>query len=313
MYSMIKDLVTIIITTYGENTNVVDAVESCISQTYSNIEIIVVDDNGRGTARQEHVHELLHEYIEDGKIQYITNEINSNASFSRNAGFEHSHGEFIALLDDDDVFFDKKIEQQVKCFKELDDRYGVVYCSMEDVDPSGRSIIYSAHEDGDVLYSFLMMKVCACTSNIMVRREAFKAVNGFDQSFRRHQDWEFLARVANRYYFRGISYVGTRKNTKNVVKRFTAAEAEKYRLKYLECVKKEFSRLPIREQRRVLGHEYNEIAKLYCREHNVKKTIEYIKKSKMVCSFAISILLKPFSVAKRKVYQKCGRQVVLIR
>lgn len=304
-----NDKVSIIITTYGGKECIKQAVESCLNQTYKNIEIIVVDDSGKETEGQRITEKILRPYITLNKILYIAHDKNKNASAARNTGFYHSTGKFIALLDDDDQFTHEKIERQVRKLQNLPEEYGVVYCSMEDI-VDNQVYEYQAISKGDVLYKFLMMKVAACTSNIMIRRSVYEKVKGFDESFDRHQDWEFLARVASVSKFYGIDYVGTIKKTKNIVKRYSATQAEVFRLHYIELIKTPLIQLNQEQKKKVLSHEYNELAKLFIREKKFKKAMNYIILSKRPEQFLKDFILKPIHIYKQRItLQKTGKVV----
>lgn len=304
-------LVSIIITTYGGKEAVVNAVESCINQSYSNIEVIVVDDSGLGTDGQRKTAELLKQYIADKKITYIPHQTNRNASVARNTGIKASKGKYIALLDDDDVFCEEKIEKQVEVFEQVSDDYGVVYCTLKDILEDGHVEIHPADCDGYVLYDFLMMKVSACTSNIMVRRKFIDQINGFDESFVRHQDWEFLARLASICKFHGIPYVGTVKHSKYVVKRYSAHQAEEFRKHYWETLDNLTNLLTRKEKERVFSHEYNEVAKLFFREKNFKKALFYVNKSRRPMDFISALITKPFKYLKIRIEKACNKPHII--
>lgn len=299
-----KNLVSIIITTYGDNLNIIDAVNSCLGQTYKNIEVIVVDDNGVGSKNQVATYNMLKEYIKNGRINYIAHDINKNASAARNTGINASKGKFISLLDGDDLYCERKIEEQVAAFEKLPNDYGLVYCTLKDVLEDGAIEIHPAKADGFVLYDLLMMKVSACTSNIMIKKEFLEKINGFDESFARHQDWEMLARLATVCKFYGISYVGTLKYSRYVTKRFDAEKSENFRKHYWETISTVINNLSEKEQRLVWAHEYNEIAKLFFRAKDFEKTLFYIKKSGRAQDFAFALMAKPFRSIKVKINKK---------
>ena len=103
-------IVSVIITTFARPDNLIRAIKSVLNQTYKPIEIIVVDDNGKGTPSQQETEKILREYICSGAIQYITHDMNKNGSAARNTGFRASMGEYVNFLDDDDEFAPTKIE-----------------------------------------------------------------------------------------------------------------------------------------------------------------------------------------------------------
>ena len=299
-----NQLVSIIITTYGDNPNIVKAVDSCLSQTYKNIEIIVVDDNGVNTKNQIITYNILKEYIERNQIIYIAHDVNKNASTARNTGIKRAKGRFISLLDGDDLYYERKIEEQMTAFENLSEDYGLVYCTLKDVLEDGAVEIHPAKADGFVLYDLLMMNISVCTSNIMVRKEYLEKIKGFDESFARHQDWEMLARLATVCKFYGIPYIGTLKKSRYVTKRFNAEKSEIFRKHYWKTISKVMNNLSEKEQNLIWSHEYNEVAKLFFRAKNFKKVMFYIKKSKRPQDFVYALLTKPFRNIKIKINKK---------
>ena len=78
-----------------------------MTQTYSNIEIIVIDDNSNDKT------ESLIKNLNDNRINYIKNKENLKAPLCRNIGINISRGEFVAFLDDDDIWYPNKLEEQI--------------------------------------------------------------------------------------------------------------------------------------------------------------------------------------------------------
>ena len=127
---MDKPLVSVIIPTYSRPEYIVRAIDSVLGQTYKNIEIIVVDDNGIGSCHQIETENVLKDYITQGKITYIRHKTNKNGSAARNTGFRASYGEYINFLDDDDYFLPTKIEKQIEILNSKNAEYGAVCCNM---------------------------------------------------------------------------------------------------------------------------------------------------------------------------------------
>lgn len=107
-------LVSILINNYNYSTYLNESINSALEQTYSNLEIIVVDDGS-----QDNSAEIIHSYRED-QILPIFKENGGQAS-AFNAGFEASSGEIICFLDADDFFYSKKISQVINVFFENPD------------------------------------------------------------------------------------------------------------------------------------------------------------------------------------------------
>lgn len=107
--------VSIIIATYRRKDTLVKALQSLITQTYSNIEIIVVDDNADIEWNSEV--EKIVKSVESSngiKIIYIKNEFNKGSAVTRNIGIIHATGDYITFLDDDDQYLPDKVKNQVE-------------------------------------------------------------------------------------------------------------------------------------------------------------------------------------------------------
>lgn len=88
------DFITIIISTYKGEEGIVECVQSALTQDYKNYEVIVVDDNGRGTKSQIATEQLLNKFQLNSKFRYVVHEKNINGSAARNTGIK-KHEEHI--------------------------------------------------------------------------------------------------------------------------------------------------------------------------------------------------------------------------
>ncbi len=192
-----QPLVSVIIPTYNRAALVVQAVQSALNQTYTNMEIIVVNDGST-----DNTPEILKEY--EGKIKYVYQE-RSERSKARNEGFRHSTGSYIAFLDSDDLWLPTKIEKQVEVLNKKAD-VGLVYVGVQFIDTKGN--LY----DGDlswerptrpVLYEDLMTRniVAGTTSSAMIRRACLEKVGLFDESMNTCEDLDLFRRIARYYEF----------------------------------------------------------------------------------------------------------------
>lgn len=205
---MIKNLVSVIIPTCGGSEFLSSCIDSVLSQTYKNIEIIVVDDNGLGSSKQKGTATIMEKYKSMSNVKYICHKVNKNGSAARNTGVKNSNGEYIALLDDDDVFLPEKIKRQVDLLSSLSLDYGAVYCSHETFLGGNKVGEEHALMDGRILYEYMLHKVEIASSSIMVRRIVWENLGGFDESFKRHQDWEFIVRLLTKYAIKSDDFWG---------------------------------------------------------------------------------------------------------
>lgn len=193
-------LVSVVITTYRrEGSYIKEAIGSALAQTYRNLEVIVVDDNGRDRTYSSEVERLCAAYK---GVTCIHNERNMGAQYSRNVGIMASSGEYIAFLDDDDIWSPEKIEVQMALFD--DPSVGMVYCdgySFEHEDRLNLGIFREASLfDRPISYELeLFNDYIGSTSQAIVRRSCFAAVGLFDLDMPARQDYEMWLRITRRY------------------------------------------------------------------------------------------------------------------
>lgn len=195
---MEKGLVSVIIPTYKSANIISRAVESVLNQTYKHIEILVIDDNSPDWPERAETEIVMQNYTGYSNIRYIKHSENKNGAAARNTGIQHSKGEYIAFLDDDDWFMPVKIEKQIDFLNEHPEFNGV-YCFAE----RGGKPIPTIPYKGDVTKQLLLMQSRLFTPTLLLRAYSIKAINGFDVTFKRHQDYEMLLR-----YFKSGSMIG---------------------------------------------------------------------------------------------------------
>lgn len=110
-----EPLVSIILPTYGRPEFLIEAISSCLSQSHSRVEVIVVDDNGIDSV-MHHETKIIVQGIKDDRIKYIYSDKNLGGSGARNLGLSNALGEFITFLDDDDIYYPNKIKKQLQIF-----------------------------------------------------------------------------------------------------------------------------------------------------------------------------------------------------
>lgn len=190
-------LVSIIIPTYKRPNMIARAVNSALNQTYNNIEVIVVDDNNPNTLERTLTEQAMLEFKNTPNVLYIQHSHNKNGSAARNTGWRASKGDFITFLDDDDEIATSKIEKQVNCLDKLDSNWGACYTSYHILKPNGVTIYSKTNSIGDVYTQTLMRTLyLGSGSNLLLRRRILEQIDGYDESFLRNQDVEFMARVA---------------------------------------------------------------------------------------------------------------------
>ena len=205
-------LVSVIIPSFKASDNLIRAVESIFNQTYSNVEVIVVDDNNPDSPYRESTKKMIETLKTKGEINYIEHDKNKNGSAARNTGIRAAKGEYICFLDDDDEYAPTKIEKSVEMLeahKEYDAVYSNVYMLM-----NGKiTIEFKANYSGKCWKELLLDEGMLGTgSNIFVRRSVIEEVGFFDESFARYQDVEYMLRVLSNHMMYAIDEYLVSKN-----------------------------------------------------------------------------------------------------
>ena len=125
-----NELVSIIMPSYNTAPYIKETVRSVLCQTYTNWELIIVDD-----CSTDNTDEVVTE-IKDERIRYIKNEKNRGAAISRNRALREAQGKWIAFLDSDDVWCPEKLERQIAFMKE--NGYHFSYTAYEEMDEASK-------------------------------------------------------------------------------------------------------------------------------------------------------------------------------
>lgn len=202
--------VSIIIPTYRRPIFLKRAIESVLNNTYKNIEVIVVDDNNDGDEYRVETEQLMQEMINtDQRIRYFKHHVNKNGSAARNTGIRNSTGEYIMFLDDDDVFLPEKIQKQVEFMETHDNDWGASYTQYIDIFQNGKIRKGLERNSGNmIVYELSRNFFVHAGSNLMVRRSVVEEVDGFDESFNRNQDIEFLVKILRKYKIGYVDCIG---------------------------------------------------------------------------------------------------------
>lgn len=186
MNSDVQPLVSVVIPTYKRARFLARAVDSVLNQTYSNIEIVVVDDNEPGSNYRKDTQAIMNLYDRDIRVRYIQHDHNRNGAAARNTGTAASRGDYICYLDDDDWFLPDKLYKQIQ-FLKLHPQFEAVYCGYE-----RDGIAAYPYKDGDLTFELLSGIEIIYTNTIMIKRESAVACGGWDERFRRNQEAVFL-------------------------------------------------------------------------------------------------------------------------
>ncbi len=188
---MIPGKVSIIIPCYNAAKYLDEAIDSLRSQTYSNIEILAVND---GSTDETQTH-LEQQAANDPRVR-IFSQKNAGPSAARNTALRQVNGEYVCFLDADDICVPDKLERQVRFLAEhpgVDLVYSDYYTSDEELNLTALSATRINYTD--MVEAFAIRNWFAIMVP-MFRSKILKAVGEFDDSLRMAEDWDYWIRCA---------------------------------------------------------------------------------------------------------------------
>ena len=277
-------MVSIIIPTYGLPSGLKPAIDSILKQTCPDWELIVVDDNEPNTKPRSETEQLMHSYT-DKRIVYLQHPHNKNGAAARNTGIAKAKGKYIAFLDSDDEYLPQRLEKCISVMELAPNNVAGVYTGCEFRRGGEVYHVEKTVEPGNFLVQTLACSFRFQTgSNIFVRKSVVDELGGFDESFIRHQDYEFLARVFQKGYdLTAIQEVLVVKNNENVnlpnVEKMIVVKEQ-----YLNKFKTVIDTLSQKEQQYVYHTQYTLVAEAALRTKNRKMAKEYYRKASNISS-----------------------------
>ena len=185
--------VSVIIPTLNNRTYLLETIQSALEQTYAALEIIVIDD-GSVVPLADTLRNMPHQ------VRIIRNETRQGISAARNKGVSIAKGDLVAMLDDDDLWLPSYLEKAVEAFRG-NPRPGMVASLMTDIDGKG-NIISMQERKGPTGYNSLsdiFHYSWPRPSAVVIDKECYKAIGGFDADIRGYEDADFYFRFAEEF------------------------------------------------------------------------------------------------------------------
>lgn len=251
-----NELISIIIPTYGRPQFLLNALNSILIQENINYEVIIVDDNENSIKSSSNTFDLINHLLDENFI-YIKHLKNLKGSAARNTGLAASRGKFICFLDDDDEFLNLKLVTQMNYLKN-NYKYDAVYCLNEKYLGGVKIETTKYSKVGDCTFDLLSLRSDIHTSSIMFRRESLIKINGFDESFIRHQEYELLTRFFEFYKIGCIPEVLLRVNIDSAINRPPLKPLINAKLHLFRKLKKHILKFSAEEQKDIYeGHNFH--------------------------------------------------------
>lgn len=156
-------MISIIVPVYNAEKYIIDTIEMVKKQTYSDWELLLVEDCSKDNSKQK-----VQEYLKENpshRIRLIANEENRGAAESRNRGLKEAKGRYIAFLDADDLWSEKKLEKQMDFMKKTG--AGFVFSSYEFGDEEGKGTGKVVHVPAQLSYKKALSRTVIFTSTVL--------------------------------------------------------------------------------------------------------------------------------------------------
>ncbi|HZH60171.1 MAG TPA: glycosyltransferase family 2 protein [Metabacillus sp.] len=187
-----SELISVVIPTYNRGDLLRRSINSVLNQTYTNLELIIVDD-----ASTDNTKEIVFSYKDD-RIKYYRLDINTQGTKPRNLGILKSNGKYIALLDSDDEWVPTKLEKQVEFIKGFNEDN--IVCFTDLIIKEDEKITYSTNKklkEGEDIIDYMFVN----NTNTWVQASTYLFSSSigkktlFDSSLKKHQDIDFCLRL----------------------------------------------------------------------------------------------------------------------
>jgi glycosyltransferase involved in cell wall biosynthesis len=219
-------LVSVIIPACNAEIFIARTLESVLSQTYQNIEVLVVDDGS-----SDKTAEIVKSFVQKDSRISLLQQSNAGVAAARNLAIEKSRGEYIAPIDADDIWYPQNLEKQVESLSKSEPSVGIVYSWSVDINEEDLLTggFYNSTITGEVYKALVYKYFIGNASSSLIRRLCFEKVGGYNCKMKAEnaqgcEDWELHLRIAEHYQFKVVPefLVGYRQITTSMSCNFAA-------------------------------------------------------------------------------------------
>lgn len=298
---------SIIIANYNNAIYLNDCISSITGQSYSDYEIIIIDDCSTDNSRD--ILEGLKNKTD--RIRIILNEKNLGVSSARNIGINSAVGEYITTLDSDDIYYDnRKLEFEMDLVKAYKNKHNKTICAFSKVVLLDNKLNYIQDQwtddlikDGKI-FNNIISRTHAIPRDFIISKDAFLSAGGYDHRFTLYEDWDFKIRLAKKYDFiyTGINGTGYRRNSEglsnvalkkhiNALKRIFKKNFHLVETKDIHEVRRNFSNYLKMRKEMIIQQYKNELKRNYKRKSKIKKLALKTKIAYWKCDLVVQAIL----------------------
>ncbi len=273
--------VSIVIPTYNRETIICKAIDSALSQTYKNLEIIIVDDGSTDNTKT-----VLEKY--GSRLNYFYQE-NKGISGARNAGIKRSTGQYIAFLDSDDYWLPDKLEKQIELFLQYPE-YGMVACQCASIGADGQFRQKNRHgKSGSVLFD-LFKKNFIRTSSAVIKKECFLKSGLFDENLKECEEYDLWLRISAHYQ---VGFINEPLAVYTDNPKGASTDSLRGRLYRLQVLEKDYLKeiIPENIYRKRIADTCHYIGRHWAKRGGKEESLDFMKKAQKLHPFYFKNLL----------------------
>ena len=183
--------VTVLMLVYNAEKYIREAIESILNQTFRDFELLILLDSKTSDSSEN----IIKTYV-DKRIRLVENEKSMGLSELRNKGLRLARGEYVAIMDADDISYPNRLEMQYE-YMEKNPDVGIV-ASWNDVIDGGGKVVESwrPHRSSEDIYYFLNFRNCLAHCSILLRKDLVVRSGGYDETMRLSEDYALYSRVS---------------------------------------------------------------------------------------------------------------------
>ena len=180
-------LVSVVMPAYNAELYVNESINSILTQTYSDFEFIIIND-----ASTDNTSKVLGS-IKDDRIIYLNNKQNKGNYACRNQGCKLARGEYICVMDADDMAMPERIQRQVQV---MESDSSILACGSDFEFVGLKSGMYQKPKRYDLLKVFLLFNNMFLHPSLIIRKETLKKVGFYDEQFYYSSDYDLMCKIA---------------------------------------------------------------------------------------------------------------------
>ena len=196
-------MVSVLMVNYNRGTTIGESIKSVLAQTYTDLELIIVDDGSTDDSCS------VIESIKDPRIKLYRLEQNEHISHATNYGFQKVTGAYLARIDSDDVWYPQKLEKQITFLKN-NPEYKICFAWIDLIDEYGNSINEQQKEllgvfettfqgQSDCLHRFFFGGNCLSHPSVVMRTELMRETGDFNLAYMQSHYFDYWVRIAKKY------------------------------------------------------------------------------------------------------------------